>query len=99
MTSPPSRSKITVKDSTSNPLPRGALSPSEILELEEIHSLLLNVQVFVSIADELEPDKRWTGRMMLLIGHANDLVNRVTSRVLDLVHIAYKRQKSQESNS
>jgi hypothetical protein len=99
MHSPPSKSRLTVRRSTSKSSAARVLEADEISKLEEIHSLLLDAYVFVSVAAELDHDKRWGDRMSVLIPRANKRLNEADEHIRDLVQLAYRRRRREAKKS
>jgi hypothetical protein len=101
MNSPPSQKKLPIQDPTRKltEVPVQVLEREEIFGVEEVHELLLESYVFVSIAQELDHDKRWPGRMTILMRAANDSVARALEKVEGLVRDIYGHRKRQSKKS
>lgn len=94
MTSRPSKSRITVSKSAGKPPPLPAsVERDEVSGLEELHSILLDAYVFVSIAAELERDERWRDRITVLLALAHERVRGSEMYARELITDAYKQRR------
>lgn len=99
MTSPPSRKKPSTKDPLREASDTRSLERDEIRALEEIHGLLLESQVVVSVAHELDHDGRWPDRVGVLLRSADELVNEAHESTRKLVRAVYRRLRRESGKS
>lgn len=80
------------------PGPR-TIEDDEVSALEDIHTLITDANIFVSIADELDHDERWPGRIAVLLRLASGTVDHAHESIRKLVTEIYRRRRRASKKS